>query len=224
MSLYIFLSLYMYLLLCPLAFQPPTFMWFFIVLLCWLLELVHLSLSLSLFLKGGKAVNHCEVFVFCCSCWRSGRGWWTCVKTWSVSATSWQPWARSLTRTKQRWDRMRCLWSRHCDWSLHLAWLGDVHTDQGWMDKYFQRMESLARMKELPARIRFMLLDLSELRLNKVCAGRFFSFTIMVLKLKWWWFLCAYIYQDVCVGARGKQFTFFFYNCTKPHWYCTLNT
>ena len=53
------------------------------------------------------------------------------------------------------------------------AWLGCVwlpSPDQGWMDKYFQRIESLARMKELPARIRFMLLDLSELRLNKVSA------------------------------------------------------
>ena len=45
-----------------------------------------------------------------------------------------------------------------------------VPPEQGWMDKYFQRIESLARMKELPARIRFMLLDLSELRLNNVSA------------------------------------------------------
>ena len=52
------------------------------------------------------------------------------------------------------------------------------------MDKYFQRIESLARMKELPARIRFMLLDLSELRFNKVSTRGLLAFSFIVLVLE----------------------------------------
>ena len=36
------------------------------------------------------------------------------------------------------------------------------------MDKYFERIYSLTTHKELPSRIRFMLLDMIELRRNQV--------------------------------------------------------
>ena len=39
---------------------------------------------------------------------------------------------------------------------------------QGWMDKYFARISSLSINKELPMRIRFMLLDVIDLRGNSV--------------------------------------------------------
>ena len=39
---------------------------------------------------------------------------------------------------------------------------------QGWMGQYFERMQSLSDNKELPSRIRFMLMDVIELRKNKV--------------------------------------------------------
>ena len=36
------------------------------------------------------------------------------------------------------------------------------------MGKYFERMDSLSTNKELPSRIRFMLMDIIDLRKNKV--------------------------------------------------------
>ena len=43
------------------------------------------------------------------------------------------------------------------------------HThSQGWMDKYFERIQSLTTNPDLPRRIHFMLLDVLELRANKV--------------------------------------------------------
>ena len=36
------------------------------------------------------------------------------------------------------------------------------------MGKYFERMKSLSTNKELPSRIRFMLMDIIDLRKNKV--------------------------------------------------------
>lgn len=38
------------------------------------------------------------------------------------------------------------------------------------MDKYFARISSLSTNKELPVRIRFMLLDVTDLRDNSVSA------------------------------------------------------
>ena len=40
--------------------------------------------------------------------------------------------------------------------------------EKGWMGKYFERMKSLSTNKELPSRIRFMLMDIIDLRKNKV--------------------------------------------------------
>ena len=46
--------------------------------------------------------------------------------------------------------------------------LPSMISTQGWMGQYFERMQSLSDNKELPSRIRFMLMDVIELRKNKV--------------------------------------------------------
>lgn len=43
-----------------------------------------------------------------------------------------------------------------------------MSSTQGWMGQYFERMQSLSDNKELPSRIRFMIMDVIELRKNKV--------------------------------------------------------
>ena len=46
-----------------------------------------------------------------------------------------------------------------------------THTQQGWMGQYFERMQLLSDNKDLPPRIRFMLMDVIDLRRNNVSSG-----------------------------------------------------
>ncbi len=43
-----------------------------------------------------------------------------------------------------------------------------VFLSQSWMDQYFTRMQDMAVNKDLPSRIRFMLMDAIELRKSNV--------------------------------------------------------
>ena len=72
---------------------------------------------------------------------------------------------------------------------------------QGWMGQYFERMQSLSDNKELPSRIRFMLMDVIELRKNKVdhYLGNL-GWKNYHLLLKW------NSWHNLCVGSVSVSF------------------